>query len=30
MTQAYIFSGHVSSMAVTVTEKGITNKEVIR
>ncbi|CAD5117833.1 DgyrCDS6579 [Dimorphilus gyrociliatus] len=29
MTQAYIFSGHVSAMAVTVTEKGITNKEVI-
>jgi len=29
MRQAYIFPGHVSAMATTVTEKGITNKELL-
>jgi len=29
MRQAYIFPGHISAMATTVTEKGITNKELL-
>jgi len=29
MRQAYIFPGHIATMATTVTEKGITNKELL-
>ncbi len=29
MRQAYIFPGHIATMAATITEKGITNKHLL-